>query len=420
MVYTLWCHKARDIFKGILPTYSKTVDAMHMAGIAKCIGRCIVSTLFLLLLGCAEREGTTADSEAVWYFKGPTMGTQYTIKLYPPGEAPDTDGIPSKSHIQSEINALLARVNSAMSTYLSDSELSKFNRSPAKVSYEISYDTYHVMQMAQHVHLASDGFFDVTVGPLVELWGFGPKARRASPPSDEAIAAALEDVGHDALTLDVSAAHDSPIDGSSPIEQNRRFFLTKHRPLSVDLSAIAKGYAVDLVAGYLRTLGAKSFLVEIGGEVSTSGRKPGGESWRIALEEPQPGVRAVQGVLKLEDVAVATSGNYRNFFEHNGTRYAHSINPNTGWPVRHGLASVTVLMPAEDVEVKQSGAQYDSGWQSRTALADAWATALLVAGPDHAERLAEKEGLAAIFIFENEEGGYTERATAAAQRFRSN
>lgn len=399
-------------------------------------------------------------SDIPWVFSGPTMGTHYSVKLYPPKKlqlqrSETTDKVRADSRsslppptasvqaqVQRDIDALLERVNMLMSTYQPDSEISKFNASPVQQRFELALETYKVLELAGRVHLRSEGYFDVTVGPLVEAWGFGAQGRRETPPSELAINSALNRVGQSALSLEVlDVETKGDIDqldakmqqfyGVDLLEAetsgmgNQQYFLLKNKSVHVDLSAIAKGYAVDLVANYLRAIGGEDFLVEVGGEVSTSGRKRDGESWRIALEVPQPGQRSVQRILNLSNVAVATSGNYRNFFEYKGKRYAHSIDPNTGWPVVHGLASVTVLVPA--LNLTHEGDAIDAQiqtleaarvhWKSGAAEADAWATALLVAGPEHAVRLAQQYDLAAIFIFQTQDGRYTERVTASAKRY---
>jgi thiamine biosynthesis lipoprotein len=379
-------------------------------------------------------SATTDDSSKAWVITGPTMGTHYSIKLYPPSQLTEvqstsvqsssmapSEPFPSSSTLKNQIDLLLNRVNDLMSTYKPNSELSRFNATPPGKRFLVSPETYQVLNLAQDIHHRSNGLFDVTVGPLVTLWGFGNTGRRLVPPAESEIQAALGAVDQSALLI--SLAHEGEAESSmgALIEENAQsktkalYVLEKTKAVSVDLSAIAKGYGVDLVANYLRRLGVQHFLVEIGGEISTSGFKPrsadsgGKEPWRIALEVPSERERSVQAVLNLTDVAVATSGNYRNFFEHDNRRYGHSINPKTGWPVDHGLASATVLIPAVDTVA--------SGWRSRTALADGWATALMVAGPQQARALVEQEQRAAILIFHGPDGRYTEEVSSQASAY---
>jgi len=353
-------------------------------------------------------------------FAGPTMGTRYSVKFFTPVDEGAGQSAAfyhesmTREHVGRNIELVLERINHLMSTYRENSEISQFNRLTADKSFNVSPETFEVLTLAESIHDLSDGAFDVTVGPLVELWGFGAEGRRTTPPDPEAINAVLARIGQGALELTrVKGGERAGETAQSPIERYAPYHsVRKTKPVRIDLSAIAKGYAVDLVAEYLHNIGIRRFLVEVGGEISTFGKKPGGTPWRIALEAPQAGARRVQRVLDLVDVAVATSGNYRNFFEYEGKRYGHSLNPNTGWPVSHGLVSVTVLVPATT-----SVDQDHDGWQSGAATADAWATALMVAGPHKAPELAAKQKLAVIFIFEDEQGRYNELITPPAKAY---
>lgn len=287
---------------------------------------------------------------------GPTMGTQYNITL--PRPAADLD----PEALQAGIDALLARINRIMSTYDPESELSRFNRNPSTDWVPVSPELLSVVAEALRVSRLSGGAFDITVGPLVNLWGFGPDMGGDALPTEAAIAAARERVGYRKLQSSGSA-------------------LKKDRPdVYLDLSAIAKGYGVDRVAAYLETRGVTDYLVEIGGELRAKGRNPRGEPWTIAVEKPSPGERAVERVIQVSGGGgVATSGDYRNFFEKDGQRYSHAIDPHSGLPIRHRLASVTVIRP-DCME------------------ADALATTLLVLGPEAGYALAERERYAALFI----------------------
>jgi len=210
----------------------------------------------------------------------------------------------------------------------------------------------------------------------VDLWGFGPETPRPLPPSAGRIQAQLGKIGHTKFDA-----------------RNDPAAMRKARPdLHLDLCGIAKGFAVDRVAEYLEQNGASHYLVEIGGEMRVRGGSPYAGAWRIGVEKPVPGRRAIQRVVRLNDAAIATSGDYRIFFESGGARYTHIIDPRTGLPVTHNLASVTVVAPT-------------------TMAADAWSTALMVLGPDHGLRLAEHLELAALFIVKTD-GGLRESHTA--------
>lgn len=455
-----FCFWLRFIGRGLWSCFKRLFGLSHFAGL---------SCLVWVLIGCDSsgesgaatdpRLGINAQHKSAgahasidqkqgssknlspWTFSGPTMGTHYSVKVYPPTALHASE---SRAQMKKDIDGLLTRVNTLMSTYHADSELSRFNASAPNQRFEISLETHEVLALANQVHALSEGFFDVTVGPLVDLWGFGAQGRRLEPPSDQVIEQRLSSVGQLSLKLTKTKIVDdqevpiaqliAPLNGQAaqvrevsrgdgPVIMPRKYFVQKNKAVRVDLSAIAKGYAVDLIAQYLWSSGAEHFLVEVGGEVSTAGYKHDGSPWRIAIEVPQPGRRAVQRVLNLVDVAVATSGNYRNFFEYKGKRYAHSIDPRSGWPVAHGLASVTVLVPVgisakeTDDLLSQAADNERVVWRSGTAKADAWATALLVAGPEHALRLAEKNNLAAVFIFQGEDGRYTEKVTASAKPY---
>jgi thiamine biosynthesis lipoprotein len=283
------------------------------------------------------------------------MGTSYHLTWTERGE------VPSPAVVSGAVADILESVNESMSTYRPQSEISRFNRLPVGEWFPVSEDFYQVFIMSRAVSLASAGAFDVTVAPLVNLWGFGPDGENPMP-TPVAIEAALSQVGQGRVEMD---------------EQGRA--LRKRAPLQLDFSSIAKGYGVDLVAAWLEGQGIRDYLVEIGGEIRVAGQSPRADPWRIAVEKPDPMVRAATTTLELSAAAVATSGDYRNYFEHEGVRYSHSIDPRTGWPVRHDLVSVTV--------VHQS-----------TALADAWATALTVLGTEAALSTAVEQDLAVYLI----------------------
>lgn len=295
-------------------------------------------------------------------FSGLTMGTSWSVKINA-----ETLPLPGQQ-LKPQLDAILNRVNREMSTYLPDSELSKINAADSAGRIPVSASLARVLQTAQEVSRATRGAFDVTVGPLVNLWGFGPEQGFAVP-GKEHIDAALRLVGYERLHLDPA---------TSTLKK-------AHGSIYIDLSAIAKGYGVDEIADYLERLQLDNYLVEIGGEIRARGVNHDDIPWQIGIEQPVAGLRGVQRIIKLDNMAMATSGDYRNFFEQAGIRYSHTINPRDGRPVSHGLASVTVLHPS-------------------AMLADAWATGLLVLGPDEGYATALENGLAAYFIVHGEPG----------------
>ena len=327
------------------------------------IGIACVLSLSACQSGTPERALTT--------LQGATMGTTYTVKVI------ELPAQLKPERVQAEIESILEKINRQMSTYLGDSELSQFNRSQATDWIDASQELVNVLKQAQHASALTGGAFDVTAGPLVNLWGFGPSPGMDQVPSEQDIRAAMNRVGYTGLQV-----------RSSPPA------IRKDQPdLYVDLSAIAKGYAVDALAGYLQSLQIGDFMVEIGGEIQAKGRNARDRLWRIAIEKPSGRSRSLHTVIELDNVGIATSGDYRNYFEKGGRRYSHTIDPMTGRPVTHKLASVTVADPS-------------------TMHADVMATALMVLGPEAGYRFAEEQKLAAFFIV-NSEGGFYDKATAA-------
>jgi len=326
----------------------------------------LLLVLLSLLTGC-----TPAPENQVMALQGTTMGTFYSIQIVdlPPAIEP--------TRLRDGIEAELDLVDALMSTYRDDSELSGFNRSRTTDWFAVSPALAGLVQEAIRTSEVSDGAFDVTVGPLVNLWGFGPGGGSDTPLADTEIARATARVGYRKL----SVRSDPPA-------------LRKSEPrLYLDLSAIAKGYGVDRLAELLDAAGVADYLVEIGGELRGRGYNGRGLPWRIAVERPDSAGRTVHRILALRDGAMATSGDYRNFFEQDGKRYSHTIDPKTGRPVTHRLASVTVLA-------------------ARTARADALATAFLVLGPQAGFDLAESLRTPALFIVRTPEG-YSELQTSA-------
>jgi thiamine biosynthesis lipoprotein len=285
------------------------------------------------------------------------MGTTWAVKVA-------TDSLDGERRVALDraIGDQLERVDSLMSHYRQDSEVSRFNAAGPGEPVEVSPETLEVVALAQEIAVMSGGAFDVTIAPLVDAWGFGPGPSPAAVPTDEAIAALLDRIGHDELVVDPA-----------------RSTLAKRREsVSLDLSAIAKGYAVDRVARALEAQGVERYLVEIGGELRARGQNRRGEPWRVAIEKPRGGDEGSTRVIGLESGSVATSGEYRNFRIVEGRRVSHTIDPRTGRPVAHRLAAVSVV-------------------DTDCARADALATALNVLGPEDGWRLAVDHHLAALF-----------------------
>lgn len=312
----------------------------------------------------------------VYQLDGQTMGTSYSILVT---EFPEAL---SDNELAQGIEKHLYRIDrELMSTYAPDSELSRFNRAAVGQWVDISPELADVMTQAQAISELTDGYFDVTVGPLVDRWGFGPLQEMAdSPriPDDAEIGQLRERVGYHYLEV---------------AQQPPR--LRKSHDVRVDLSGIAKGYGADVVADYLDSVGLDSYFIEIGGELRIRGRKPDGSSWVPAIERPTQGAPEVHDIIVLDgqSIAVAGSGDYRNYFEQDGVRFSHEIDPFTGRPVTHDLAAVYVITES-------------------ATTADALATAFMVMGTDRAYQLSQRLDLAAYFITKRrDDDGFDSRHT---------
>lgn len=285
------------------------------------------------------------------------MGTLWHVTIVAPPAALQRDVVAAG------VAAALAEVDRDMSTFKSDSDVSRFNRAVPNEWVPVSAATAEVVAKALEVHALSDGAFDITVAPLVDLWGFGagPGSSTRLPGEDE-IAAAASRVG----SKELGVRFDDPA-------------LIKYADRAIDLSGIAKGYGVDRAASWLEAQGIANYLVEVGGEVRAAGRNPEGQAWRIGIEAPVLQGGSAVAAVALEQRSLATSGDYRNYFEVDGRRYSHTIDPATARPITHGLASVTVI--AEDC-----------------MSADAFATAIDVLGPEKGLALANRLGLPVYLI----------------------
>ena len=324
----------------------------------------------LAIAGC--ERGT--DRLPEYEMSGQVMGTTYSVKLVAPDVNADIEALGDA------VDRRLRAIDDRMSTYKPASELSRFNDAASTDWVPVSDELCDLVDRAIAIGEKTDGAFDITVGPLVDLWGFGAAGDNAAIPEAEEIAEARDRVGYTQLRADCS-----------------RPALRKTRgDLSIDLSAFAKGYAVDQAAEILITAKQADFLVEVGGELRMQGMNANRKPWAIAVEKPDPDSRSVESILHLTNTALATSGDYRNFFEIDGRRYSHTIDPRTGRPVEHEGAAVTVVTDS-------------------AADADALATALLVLGPDKGLELAASEDIAAYFLLRTDKG-LEQRATGKFAR----
>ena len=294
---------------------------------------------------------------------GSALGTTFKVAIVEPAVDLDT------ATLETGIAAALTRVDKLASTWRSDSELSRFNAANSTDWMEVSADFCSALADALEISRDTGGAFDVTVGPLVNLWGFGPDGTVAQPPSDSDIEHALQRVGFDKVHTDCERSVARKDDAA----------------VYVDLSGWAKGLAVDVVAGVLDDRQVDNYLVEIGGELRVSGHNSERRKWAVAIEAPSTSQRVPRAIVRVTDTSVATSGDYRNYFTYGDRRYSHTIDPRTGRPVTHDLAAVTVI-------------------HAVNAYADAMATALLVLGPENGPSLARDLGIAAYFLVRRPSG----------------
>ncbi|OGU60381.1 MAG: hypothetical protein A2V66_11470 [Ignavibacteria bacterium RBG_13_36_8] len=302
------------------------------------------------------------------------MGTTYSVKVVKDPAIEDLSYEDLKSHIDS----VLILVNEQMSTYIDTSEISRFNKYRGDEWFKVSSNLVFVISKAIEISKKSNGAFDVTVGPIVNLWGFGPLKNIFNIPGGQEIEKAQRLVGYHRLS-----------------QRSIPPSLKKNLPdIYIDLSAIAKGFGVDKISEYLESRDIHNYLVEIGGEVRTKGKNHKDEDWKIGISTPDEEF-GIEKVVELSEKSMATSGDYRNYFEKDGVRYSHTIDPRTGYPIKHKLASVTVI--------------HDS-----CVVADAWATAIDVLGPEVGYELALKEKLP-VFLIIREGNDFIDKMTPEFQ-----
>jgi thiamine biosynthesis lipoprotein len=330
----------------------------------------VVKPLSFLLLGVLTLSGC---GEQIAEFGGPTMGSSYSVKYLPGAEGP------SVAQAQAATEAILAEVDEQLSTYRADSFISQFNAMPANSCQVMPAEVLALVVFAEQLSKQSGGAFDLTVEPLLNLWGFGPQASDEQLPTAVQIAAVRARVGYQHLRID-------------------GLQLCKDAPVEVDFNSLAAGYAVDRIAARLLELGVSSYLVEATGELRAQGKKPDGSAWRIAIEAPLEHQQVAEKILALDGYGVSTSGDYHNYFERDGLRYSHSLDPQTGAPIRHGLAQVTVV----DASVQR---------------ADALSTLLMVLGPERGLQFVEREGIAALFVQRSAQGFISRASSAFTRQF---
>lgn len=332
------------------------------------ISRIIVLLTLILLFNYCRDSGSLNTS----VFVGNTMGTTYSVKIV-------DEGFTDSEQIKLEIDSILIIVNQQMSTYIKNSELSLFNKLEDTSWFKVSGDLSKIMNQALEVAGESEGFYDITVGPIVNLWGFGPNFIPSKIPTASEINKVKKNLGNKNITIDLANS-----------------FVKKSVPdLYCDLSSIAKGFGVDRVALYLEKLGYDNYMVEIGGEVRTKGRNDKNEDWKIGISTPLSD--GLQKIIAISGVSVATSGDYLNYFEEDGVRYSHLINPKTGSPIKHNLASVTVV-------------------HEECSFADAYATTINVMGPEIGYEFAIKKKLP-VFMIVREGSEFVEKFTPEFKKY---
>jgi thiamine biosynthesis lipoprotein len=313
--------------------------------------------LAAIVVAAAFASSRWGQGAALHEFGGPTMGSFYHVTV-------DAD-LTTEDHqrIQAVIDERFERLERLLSSFDSTSEVSRFNKHTSTEPFPVSAEVIELLAITREVSERSGGALDVTVAPLVDAWGFGPVERTGPVPDETRLAELLALVGYEGIVLDETAGTVAKVNPA----------------MHIDLSAVGQGYAADEVAEALAGLGLTRFLVELSGELKAVGTRRDGRAWRVGIEAPHEAVRELWGTVDLTDEGVATSGDYRNYVEIEGVRYAHLVDPRSGRAVRMVGAAVTVVHPS-------------------AAVADAWDTALAVLGPEAGYALAEREGLAALFI----------------------
>ena len=318
----------------------------------KIINFFILTVLILLVTSCfdSKQKGVRID--------GKTMGTYYSINIV------DLPKNISRQDLQFEITKTLDEVNKKLSNWDSFSEVSLLNQKKTTLPINISKDLFNIIYAANEIHLQSKGFLDLTIDPLIELWGFGYKNKKKRVPKDIDIKNALKLVNQiKMLKLDP--------------ENLSIIKLNKH--VTINLSSIAKGYGIDMIGKKFNKLGINNYLIDIGGDILTQGFNNVKKDWVIGIENPNLNKKLIKEIVNITNKGIATSGDYKNFYEENGVKYSHILNPNSGKPILHNTKSVTVI-------------------HNNAMMADGWATALLALGSNKGLKIAEKYKIASLFI----------------------
>lgn len=346
LVYSLGLSKRKPIFMDI--TFFRTA----------LLGICV------LLSGCDSATTSESPKSAATVLDGKTMGTFWRVSVINVDEA-------KAQELRQKVQAQLDADDRLLSTWKNDSALMRFNHSPSSTPWPVSEAMADIVTLSLRIGAKTHGAMDITVGPLVNLWGFGPDKQPVKTPDAQQIAAAKARSGLQHLTV---------------INQADKQFLQKDIPdLFVDLSTVGEGYAADHLARLMEQEGISRYLVSVGGALVSRGMNAEGQPWRVAIQKPTDRENAVQAIVDINGHGISTSGSYRNYYELDGKRISHVIDPQTGRPIDHKLVSVTVIAP--------------------TALeADGWDTGLMVLGPKRAQDVVREQGLAVYMIIKEGEG----------------
>lgn len=323
------------------------------------------------LVSTAVVLAACGNGDSMESFGGPTMGSTYSIKYV------RRAGIAEPAHVRREVESILAEVDRQMSTYRNDSDIERFNALPANNCQTMPASVLELVRVGEQLSAQSEGSYDLTVEPLMNLWGFGPQGREEKVPNPAALAETLQQVGYRHLHIDGDR-------------------LCKDAAVEVDFNSIAAGYAVDTIAARLETMGIHDYLAEATGELKAKGKKLDGSAWRIALEAPRDDQQVAERIIQVDGYGVSTSGDYRNYFLQDGRRYSHTFDARSGAPVLHNLASVTVIHPS-------------------ALMADGLSTLLLILGSERAWDYAEKHDIGAFFVI-RADTGFVIRTSAAFER----
>ena len=328
-----------------------------------------------LLSACGEGTPKAKEEIKPQVVQGEAQGTTYSIVYY--------DSIGTTEILKHAVDSILHDFDMSLSSWEPASLISELNNTDsASLTFDDHFNFFtEVFKRSREIYLATDGAFDPTVSPLVNAWGFGFKNKEKMDSAK--VDSLLPYVGFSYENIRLSKTNEDPL---SP----ERILMKLNPFIQLDFNAIAQGFSVDVLAEYMKHSGYNSFMIELGGEVYAEGIKPNGEKWRIGIDEPKEDYteRTLNSVATISNEAIATSGNYRKFYIENGVKYAHTIDPKTGFPVKHSLLSATVVA--------------NECWR-----ADAMATAFMVMGPEKSidyMRTHTQSGLDVYFIYNDDKG----------------